>query len=84
MASKIPVTTLIADFQLMKSQHWAYREGAAQSGEVDCSGAFVWAYRQHGISIYHGSNRMARVEVAALIPINVANVVPGMAAFKHR
>lgn len=75
---------MIDDFRLMLAEHWAYREGAAQRGEVDCSGAFVWAFRQHGVSIYHGSNRMARVEVVTLIPINVANIVPGMAAFKHR
>lgn len=84
MAGKIPVSSLIADFRLMLSQRWTYREGAAQQGEVDCSGAFVWAFRQHGVSIYHGSNRMARVEVVALIPINVARLVPGMAAFKRR
>ena len=83
MASSIPVSSLIADFQLMLSEHWAYREGAAQRGLVDCSGAFVWAYQQHGHSIYHGSNRMARVEVVSLIPINMATIVPGMAAFKH-
>lgn len=83
MANNIPVSSLIADFRLMLNEHWAYREGAAQRGEVDCSGAFVWAYRQHDISIYHGSNRMARVEVVSLIPIHVANIVPGMAVFKH-
>ena len=83
MANSIPVSSLIADFQLMKAEHWAYRLGAAQQGEVDCSGAFVWAYAQHGASIYHGSNRMARVEIVSLIPIGVANIVPGMAAFKH-
>ena len=83
MATPIPVSSLIADFQRMKAEHWTYREGAAQQDEVDCSGAFVWAFKQHGISIYHGSNRMARVEVVSLIPINVANVIPGMAAFKH-
>ena len=84
MASQIPVSSIIADFRLMLSEHWAYRIGGAQRNDVDCSGAFVWAYRQHGISIYHGSNRMARVEVVSLIPINMANIVPGMAAFKHR
>lgn len=83
MASKIPVSSLIADFRLMNAEHWAYRLGAAQRGEVDCSGAFVWAYAQHGVSIYHGSNRMARVEVVSLTPIKLANIVPGMAAFKH-
>ena len=60
---------------------------------ADCSGAFVWAYRQHGMSIYHGSNRIAREYVtergarseergAALLPM--AEAKPGMAAFKLR
>jgi len=49
---------------------------------ADCSGAFVWAYKQHGLSIYHGSNRIARKYVAELLPI--AQARPGMAAFKAR
>lgn len=53
---------------------------------ADCSGAFVWAYRQHGMSIYHGSNRIAREYLtergAALLPMSEAK--PGMAAFKLR
>ena len=49
---------------------------------ADCSGAFVWAYRQHGLSIYHGSNRIARKYVKELLPI--AQARPGMAAFKAR
>lgn len=83
MANTIPVSALIELFERMNAEHWKYTEGAATQGNVDCSGAFVWAYQQFGASIYHGSNRMARVEVVTLIPINVANVVPGMAAFKH-
>lgn len=47
---------------------------------ADCSGAFVAAYRKHGLSIYNGSNRIARVYVKALLPISAAK--PGMAAFK--
>lgn len=80
---KIPVRDLIADFQLMEREKWTY--GAdTRRGNVDCSGAFVWAYQQHGHTIYHGSNRMARVEVEQLIPIEQAVIVPGMAAFKRR
>ena len=83
MADQIPVSALIADFRLMLQEHWAY--GAqTKRGQVDCSGAFVWAYEQHGHSLYHGSNRMARVEIEALIPIAGAKIVPGMAAFKLR
>ena len=81
--SKIPVSELIADFQMMAREKWTY--GAdTRRGNVDCSGAFVWAYTQQGHYIYHGSNRMARVEIEQLIPIGKAVIVPGMAAFKHR
>lgn len=48
----------------------------------DCSGAFVYAYRQRGLSIYHGSNRIAREYVRELLPPDQAR--PGMAAFKAR
>lgn len=48
----------------------------------DCSGAFVRAYKQYGLSIYHGSNRIARSYVVSLLPVSQAK--PGMAAFKAR
>lgn len=48
----------------------------------DCSGAFVRAYKAQGMSIYHGSNRIAREHVEALLP--VAEARPGMAVFKAR
>ena len=48
----------------------------------DCSGAFVRAYKAQGLSIYHGSNRIAREHVVELLPISQAR--PGMAAFKAR
>lgn len=83
MESKIPVSLLINDFKRMLSERWAYGT-EIKAGQVDCSGAFVWSYKQHGHSIYHGSNRMARVEVEKLIPIKDAKITPGMAAFKHR
>lgn len=46
----------------------------------DCSGAFVRAYRDYGLSIYHGSNRIAREYVSELLSPSCAK--PGMAAFK--
>lgn len=73
---------LLKDFETMLFEHWKYTAGAAEKGNVDCSGAFVYAYRQHGKSIYHGSNRIARTEVVELLPISEAK--PGMAAFKTR
>lgn len=82
--SKISVTALLADFQTMLREHWAYDWSGAQRGKVSCAGAFVYAYKQHGISIAHGSNYMARSEVVQLIPIGQATVIPGMVAFKRR
>ena len=78
----IPAAELIADFQTMYREHWAYEWGAARRGCVDCSGAFVYAYKLHGLSIAHGSNAIARNYVERLEPI--ADAIPGMAAFKAR
>lgn len=73
---------LLKVFDTMLSEHWKYTASAAEKGNVDCSGAFVYAYKQYGKSIYHGSNRIARVETVELLPISEAK--PGMAAFKAR
>jgi uncharacterized protein YraI len=78
----IPVKDLIQMFQRMNEEHWRYTWGSAKTGDVDCSGAFVWAYNQYGQKIYHGSNRIAREYVVDLLPISEAQ--PGMAAFKIR
>lgn len=82
--SKIKVNDLIKDFRRMAEEHWAYEAGAEEEYAVDCSGAFVWAYRQHGKSIPHGSNRIARTAVTGLHLVAEGNVQPGMAAFKGR
>lgn len=79
--SKIPANKLISLFRRMYDEHWQYVLGAAREGCVDCSGAFVWAYRQFGQSIAHGSNAIARNYVRGLLPVSQA--VPGMAAFKY-
>lgn len=76
----IPAADLIAIFRRMYEQHWRYEWGAARRGCVDCSGAFVYAYRQFGLPIYHGSNTIARRHVGAF----QASPVPGYAAFKWR
>lgn len=73
---------ILAEFQTMNKEHWSYRWGAAEYGCVDCSGAFVYAYKQYGRSIYHGSNTIAREYVLQIMPISEAK--PGMAAFKAR
>ena len=79
---KITASAILGDFQRMLAEHWKYTAGASETGNVDCSGAFVWSFRQHGQSIYHGSNRIARTEVVELVPISDAK--PGMAVFKCR
>lgn len=76
------VQEILAIFRRMLDEHWAYAWGADEAGTVDCAGAFVYAYRQHGLSIYQGSNRMARTEVLELLPVSAAK--PGMMAFKAR
>lgn len=80
--TKIPVDSLIAIFRQMYDEHWKYTWGHAAKGDVDCSGAFVYAYRQFGQSIYHGSNAIARRYVIELRPVSEAK--PGMAAFKFK
>lgn len=82
----IKADDLISDFERMYDEHWNYKWGHHETGLVDCSGAFVWAYAQHGMSIYNGSNRIARVYTTGLIPFDEAYnkglIVPGMAAFR--
>ena len=90
MAKKITQEQIVADFQLMYKYHVPYKWGTHEwhlvdgnvVGSVDCSGAFVWAYEQHGLRIYNGSNRIARVYADNLTPVREAKLVPGMAAFK--
>lgn len=80
--AKIPVNDIIADFRRMYEEHWKYTWGHAATGDVECSGAYVWSYRRHGQSIYHGSNAIARRYVIELRPVSEAK--PGMAAFKFK
>lgn len=79
----IRAEALIPLFQRMYREHWSYVWGKAEEGCVDCSGAFVWAFKQLGGSIAHGSNSIARKYIAGeLLPLSAAE--PGMAAFKVR
>ena len=74
---------LIAEFERMYDEHWAYEWGAAREGCVDCSGAFVYAFKKYGQSIYHGSNTIARKYIVGeLRPVSEAK--PGWAVFKRR
>lgn len=78
--SKIPVNELISCFERMRDEHWDYCLNSAREGCVDCSGAFVWAYKQFDKTILHGSNSIARLSVGDLLSISYAR--PGMVAVK--
>ena len=73
---------LVQEFREMLG--WAYRWGDAKRGSVDCSGAFVYAFRQHGLKIYHGSNTIWRNYLSAKGRIGEIPLVPGAAVFKWR
>ena len=74
---------LITEFERMYEEHWAYEWGAAREGCVDCSGAFVYAFKKYGQSIYHGSNTIARKYIVGeMRPVSEAK--PGWAVFKRR
>lgn len=77
----INVNNLISVFQMMYNEHWKYKWGASKKGEVDCSGAFVYAYKKlDGPPIEHSSNAIARKYVGEF----TEEPVPGYAAFKWR
>lgn len=74
---------LIKVFKQMYDEKWAYVANGSQAGSVDCSGAFVYAFKKFGQSIYHGSNTIARQYVSAPLS-KIASARPGYAAFKWR
>ena len=63
---------------------WKYEWGAAKKGTVDCSGAFVYAMKKYGLSIYHGSNTIWRSYLITKGTLGSIELVPGMAVFKWR
>lgn len=75
---------LISEFEIMLAGKWKYVWGAAKKGTVDCSGAFVYAYKLYGLSIYHGSNTIYRQHLSSKGKTNEIGLVPGMAVFKHK
>lgn len=80
--AKISVSDLIGQFEYLYRASPPYVWGGSSLTGMDCSGAFVWAYKQHGLYIAHGSNTIARSYAAEILPIIRAE--PGMAAFKAR
>lgn len=66
---------------------WPYvSPGSNDANGIDCSGAFVRAYRKHGLSLYHGSNTIFRKHCTETGPIqgDGACLRVGMAVFKQR
>ena len=81
--ARIRAGALVDLFERMAREKWAYEWGAAKEGRVDCSGAFVYAYRAlGGPYIEHGSNAIARKRVGTLRGMEEAR--PGWACFKIR
>lgn len=75
---------LIAIFETMYEEKWKYQLGAAREGVVDCSGAFAYAFRKLGGSIYHGSNTIWRKYTTEKGKLGQITLVPGMAVFRWR
>lgn len=79
----IPIRELIAVFRSMLG--WPYASpGSNSRNGIDCSGAFVYAYRQFGKSIYHGSNRIIRRYCHDVRKRRLDELQAGMAIFKSR
>ena len=78
--SKIPVNELISCFERMRDEHWDYCLNSAREGCVDCSGAFVWAYKQSKKTLLHVSYIIARLSVGDLLLFSYAR--PRMVAVK--
>ena len=80
----IPRDNLIRHFEEIIG--WPYRSpGSNDRNGIDCSGAFVRAFRLEGSGIYHGSNRIIRAHCRDVRRItSVSELEPGMAVFKGR
>lgn len=80
----IPVNKLVDVFYTMLG--WPYASpGTNGPAGIDCSGAFVYAYKQFGERIYHGSNRIVRVYCHDVRRVTSASQLRvGMAIFKAR
>ena len=68
----------------MADNGWKYVADAARHGEVDCSGAFTYWYKQAGSYMYHGSNTMWRKYTTERGEIGEIELIPGMAVYKWR
>jgi hypothetical protein len=82
--SQVKASDLIIIFNQMADEKWKYVAGAHKAGEVDCSGAFYYAYKKLGSYMYHGSNTMYRIYTVRKNKIGNIELKPGMPVFKRR
>lgn len=82
--SQVKASDLVRIFKQMADEKWKYVAGAHKQGEVDCSGAFYYAYKQLGGYMYHGSNTMWRKYTSNKAEIGDIDLLPGMPVFKCR
>lgn len=80
----VKASDLVHLFNQMADEKWKYVAGAHREGEVDCSGAFYYAYKKLGGYMYHGSNTMWRKYTVKRGKIGEMELLPGMAVFKRR
>lgn len=84
IAQTVKASELIVIFNRMADEKWKYVAGAHKQGEVDCSGAFYYAYKQLSGYMYHGSNTMWRKYTTKKGKIGEIDLKPGMPVFKCR
>lgn len=85
MAEQLTAAFLIRKFNEIIG--WPYASpGTNDENGIDCSGAFVRAYRAAGKNIYHGSNRIERVYCHDCFDLHgsASGLKEGMAIFKYR
>ena len=85
MAEQLTAAFLIRKFNEIIG--WPYASpGTNDENGIDCSGAFVRAYRAAGKNIYHGSNRIERVYCQDCFDLHgsARGLKEGMAIFKYR
>lgn len=82
----IPAWFVLYWFQRMLAEHWAYNWSGSEYGLVSCAGAWVYIFKQWGLSLYHGSNTIWRKHTGRKGTLSemAAYLAPGWAVFKWR
>lgn len=80
----VPVWSVLHWFKRMLDERWAYNWSGAEYGLVSCAGAWVYIFRQWGVSLYHGSNTIWRKHTGRKGKVGEVTPLPGWAVFKWR